>query len=84
MVSTRRRLSDASATCLMCSGRLDTPPGRLAVGVEREVELGGDHHLPAKRFEGFVRGAVIAVALAELRVRIRCEMGITNCQGPTA
>ena len=50
-MSTLSRLSEPSATSLMCSGRLSSPP-LLAVGVECEAELGGDHDLLAERGEG--------------------------------
>ena len=46
----RAARSEASATCLMCSGRLFRP-ALLAVGVEVEAELGGDHDLVADRGE---------------------------------
>ena len=50
MRSVLSRLSEASATCLMCSGRLSSAR-LLPVGVEVEPELGGDHHLVAERRE---------------------------------
>ena len=47
-MSILRRFSDASATCLMCSGRLFMPAAP-AVGIDVEAELGGDHHSVADR-----------------------------------
>ena len=54
MASTLSRLSESSATCLMCSGRLFGPmqPG-LPSGLELEPELGGDHHPSAKGCKRF-------------------------------
>ncbi len=43
-----RRLSEASATSLMCSGRLSSA---LPVGIKFEPELGGNHHLLAEGSE---------------------------------
>ena len=54
MASTRRRLSEASATRLICSGRLSTPT--LGCGPFSSVlpaELGGDHHLSLERLQRF-------------------------------
>ena len=48
MASVLSRFSDASATSLMCAGRLFSP-ACFPFGVEVEPELRGDHHLPAKR-----------------------------------
>ena len=50
MTSTLSRLSEASATSLMCSGRLSRPSA--PVRVDLEPELRGDHHLLAERCEG--------------------------------
>ena len=51
--STLSRLSEASATSLMCSGRLFSPAALLPpVGpADVEPELGGDHHLVAEGSE---------------------------------
>ena len=52
MRSVLSRFSEASATCLMCSGRLFRP--RCAeFPAECVAELGGDHDLVAERREGF-------------------------------
>ena len=51
MVWTLSRLSEASTTCLMCSGWLFETA--LLAGVTIESELGGDDHFAAERSEGF-------------------------------
>jgi hypothetical protein len=43
-----RRFSEASATARMVSGRLSSP-AILAVRIELEAELGGDHDVVAHR-----------------------------------
>ena len=53
MVSTLSRLSEPSATSLMCSGRLSRPTARLPVRIELEAELGRDHDLVAEGRERF-------------------------------
>ena len=51
MASTLSRLSEPSATCLMCSGRLFRPAMPLCRRIELEPELGGDDHLLAEGSE---------------------------------
>ena len=51
MTSVLSRFSDASATCLMCSGRLSRPAACRS-RIELEAELGGDHHLVAEGRQG--------------------------------
>ena len=44
MISVLRRLRDASATCLICSGWLVSPGRPLPVGSDVETELRGNHY----------------------------------------
>ncbi len=53
MASTRSRLSEASATCLICSGRLFRPSCCDFHRLSLVPELGGDHHFPAERSQRF-------------------------------
>ena len=54
MTSVFSRLSEASATSLMCSGRLSSgSPLAFRLRIDLEAELGGDHHLVAERSESF-------------------------------
>jgi hypothetical protein len=52
MTSTRRRLSEASATARMVSGRLLRPRSAWP-SIDIEAELGGDHDLVPHRCERF-------------------------------
>ena len=67
MTSTLSRLSEPSATSLMCSGRLFRPdqPGDPS-GSELEPELGGDHHLLAEGGEGFAHEFFVRVRAVDL------------------
>ena len=53
MTSVLSRLSEASATSLMCSGRLSSPACLPVSGSNVEPELGGDHHLLAEGRQRF-------------------------------
>ena len=53
MRSVFSRLSEASATSLMCSGRLFEATLLARLRIEVEPEFGGDHHLLTERREGF-------------------------------
>ena len=48
MTSIRSRFSEASATSLICSGRLLRPASGSPCRIEVEAELGGDHDLVAE------------------------------------
>jgi hypothetical protein len=53
MLSVFRRLSEASATARICSGRLSRPSCGPPWRVGREAEFGGDHDLAAQRRQRF-------------------------------
>src|SRR5271156_2530757 len=82
MVSTLRRLSEPSTACLMCSGWLFRPaaPGPIIAATQVETKLGGDHHLAAKRSEGFAhklfvrKRAVHFGGVKECDAAVHCRM----------
>jgi hypothetical protein len=53
MVSVLSRLSEASATCLMCAGRLSRPALLAAFRIDIETELGCDRDLRADGGQSF-------------------------------
>ena len=59
------RLSDPSATRLMCSGRLFSPSA-FPSGVDVEAELGGDHHLVAEGREGLADELLVGERAVDL------------------
>ena len=79
MASTLSRLSEASATSLICSGRLSSPACLPVFWIEFEPELGGDHHLPAEGSEGFTHEFFVGERAVDFSRIEECDAAFDGC-----